>query len=503
MMTIKKLMPLVPLFFGVLFSVLFYNQGIGINLVLFEIPLLLFVWPQIKTLTKTGKLIGLLVLLSLIFVVVEHTDLIIFYHFCVLLLFTGVLAIPTVKAASTAVLATVVNFFTGTFNYFRSFRIMLDSNKGSKSAFKFFKLGVLPLLVIWIFAMMYRVASPWFDNVAGRLLDAIGNAFSYCFQHINPAMMLLFIAGLLLSALLIYATDANFLKDKISDINETRKRIKNKYFTGKLNALSNEYKVGVILFAGLNALLLLVNVLDIYWVWFNFNWTGQFLKQFVHEGTYLLIFSIIISAGLVLYFFRGNQHFLQKIWLKRLAQAWMIQNVLLAISVMVRNWWYVQYFGLAFKRIGVFYFLAFVVIALITVLIMVKKQKTLYFIHRYNSMAGLLIFFCIAVPNWSVIIAKYNFAHYESAFVELNFLATLDKTALPYMHKSEAELDEFAAKQNKLFRFKSRARFIDEMEYMTIVNNRIAEELKALETQHWLSWNLADASLYEKLKTRD
>lgn len=502
-MTIKKLLPLIPILFGALFCILFYDQGIGLNLVLFEVPLFLLLLPQLKALTKTGKLIGLLVMLSLVFVVVEHTALIISYHFFVLLLFTGVLASPKVKDVITAGLSTVVNFLSGTYHYFVGLRTMVDSNKASKTIFKFFKLGVLPLLIVWIFAIIYRTSSPWFNEVAGRFLDMLGNGMEYFFKHLNPAMVFLFIVGLILSFLMLFATSGNFLKDQITNASETRKRIKNRFFTGKLNALTNEYKAGVILFSGLNILLLLVNMLDIYWVWFNFNWTGQFLKQFVHEGTYLLLFSIIISAGLVLYFFRGNQHFLQQVWLKRLAQAWMIQNVVLAISVAVRNWWYVQYFGLAFKRIGVFYFLAFVVVVLLLVTIMVKKQKTLYFLHRHASLAALLILFCMAVPNWHVIIVKYNFAHYKSAFVELNFIAKLDKTALPYMQKTEAELAEFAAKQNDLFRFKSRARYMTESEFKTLVDDRIRLGLNELANKHWLSWNLAEAKLFKQLKSLD
>lgn len=498
-MTIKRLLPIFPLLFGVLFCVLFYNQGIGINLVLFELPLLFFVIPKIKQLSKTGKLIGVLVLLSLVLVIIEHTDLIIGYHFCVLLLFTGVLGLPVVKDVFTAGLAMIINLFTGTGNYFLSLKAMLDGNKVSKTVFKFIKLGVLPFAIVWIFAVIYRTSSPWFNDVAGSVLDTLSDWLSFFFQNLNPTMVFLFIAGGVLSFLLLFATAGNFLKEYLASNTELKKRIKNKYFTGKLNALSNEYKAGVILFAGLNVLLLLVNVLDIYWVWFNFKWTGQFLKQFVHEGTYLLLFSIVISAFLVLYFFRGNQHFLQKVWLKRLAQIWILQNIVLAISVAVRNWWYVQYFGLAFKRIGVFYFLAFIVFALITVIFLVKNQKTWYYLKRYNSLAGLLLLFCMAAPNWSVIIAKYNFAHYQSAFVELKFMANLDNTALPYLDKSDAELSEFALEQGKLFSFKDKSRYMTESAYKTKVDDRIQLTLNQLANKHWLSWNLADAFLHKKL----
>jgi hypothetical protein len=63
----------------------------------------------------------------------------------------------------------------------------------------------------------------------------------------------------------------------------------------------NEYKAGIVLLIALNALLLFVNIIDIKWVWIGFEFEGQYLKEFVHKGTYLLILSIIISIGIVLY----------------------------------------------------------------------------------------------------------------------------------------------------------------------------------------------------------
>src|SRR5690606_28371186 len=93
--------------------------------------------------------------------------------------------------------------------------------------------------------------------------------------------------------------------------------------------LQTEYKIGLLVLAVLNLLLLAVNVIDIQWVWIGFEVPLHFnLRQFVHEGTYLLILSILISIGIVLYLFRGSLNFHPKNkWLKILGKAWIIQNV--------------------------------------------------------------------------------------------------------------------------------------------------------------------------------
>ncbi|MFT6844769.1 MAG: hypothetical protein ACJAUV_000957 [Flavobacteriales bacterium] len=498
-MNFKKLLPLVPVLFGLLFCILFHKQGVGINLVLFELPLLLFIYPKIKQLLFAGKLVAAIVVVSLLLVVVRHTGVVIFFHVVSFLLLLGMLAAPKINAVGLAAIASFLNFFQGTYQYVMSLLNLANTNKASKAVLKFMKLGVLPLLVIWVFALMYQTASPWFDELAGNFLGLIEDGFVLFFEQLNPAKIGLVLLGTLIAGLAIYATSNTFFNEGIAKLTSTRTRERNKFYSGKSTALFTEYKIGVLLFVGLNGLLLLVNALDIYWVWFHFSWTGEFLKQFVHEGTYLLIFSILISAGLVLYFFKGNQHFLQKVWLKRLAQLWLIQNILLAISVAVRNWWYVQYFALAFKRIGVFYFLAFIIVALIAVVIMVRKQKSLYFLRKYNSLAALLIFFCMVIPNWNIVIAKYNFSHANSAFVELNFMSKLDKTALPYLKKSEAALKEFSTTQQELFRFKTRDMYLTEYDYSVQIDNRISEVLPKLANQHWLSWNFADRKLLKQL----
>jgi len=129
-----------------------------------------------------------------------------------------------------------------------------------------------------------------------------------------------------LTAYSIFKSQGNFIK-KLSEGNskviaiihldnqgsDFLKRRKRRGIIGfKTMGLLNEYRTAVFLFVILNLLLLIVNSIDIYWVWFNFEWNGQYLKQFVHEGTYLLIFSILLSLILTLYFFRGNLNFLKK-----------------------------------------------------------------------------------------------------------------------------------------------------------------------------------------------
>ena len=58
------------------------------------------------------------------------------------------------------------------------------------------------------------------------------------------------------------------------------------FFQIKLNlSLKNEYRTAVMLVLLINVLLLIINIIDIDWIWFGFEYDGKVnLTQFVHEG---------------------------------------------------------------------------------------------------------------------------------------------------------------------------------------------------------------------------
>lgn len=140
--------------------------------------------------------------------------------------------------------------------------------------------------------------------------------------------------------------------------------------TTKALNLRKEYLVAV--FGLVNTLLLVVNATDVRWLWFGFEPAPGFdLAQFVHEGTYVLIFSILLVVGIVLWFFRRNLNFYAP-GLRVLrwgATVWVLQNGVLAVSVGLRNYYYILNSGIAHKRIGVCFFLLLPFFGLATVLL--------------------------------------------------------------------------------------------------------------------------------------
>ena len=145
-------------------------------------------------------------------------------------------------------------------------------------------------------------------------------------------------------------------------------------------AIHSEAAIGILLLGSLNALLLLLNALDIHHVWFNFHFEGQYLKSFVHQGTWLLIVSIVLGALIVLYYFRGDLNFhTGNRTIKVLSYLWLTQNAVLVVSVAIRNYWYIHHYALAYKRIGVAFFLLATLVGLLLIMVKVRNQRSRHF----------------------------------------------------------------------------------------------------------------------------
>ena len=499
----KQFVLLMTLFYAVLFVLLFYHQYLGLNLFLFElaaITILIFVLKRIpKGMVSKTVLLG--TLLSGAAVVINYSAFAIFINICSFYLYTGVLVYPEAKSVLTSAGLAITNSFQSFVVFFQSFGNLGGTSKGIRWFLKFLKIGLLPLLVLVLFVIIYKTSNPIFSKgltSIGDFLDTYLNGF---FAHFKVEWFWWFVAGLILSIIVFMSARNQTIIDTETRANDQLYRVRNnrdKLFF-RLNSLKNEYKSALILLVLLNLLLLVVNLIDIYWVWFNFEWNGEYLKQFVHEGTYLLILSILISMAIVLFFFRRNLNFFpNNTSLKKLAYVWLAQNAVLAVSVGIRNLWYIHYFALAYKRIGVLFFLVLTLYGMFTIYQKVSSQKSLFYMLRTNNLAIYSLLIAMALFNWDVIIARYNFNHYKQSFVHLDFLASLSYKALPYLDKTMDELVEIKQVQDTLFPFEEHYMTIDL--YHEKIEAKKEKFLLEYTEKNLLSWNLAEANAYKKLK---
>jgi hypothetical protein len=221
----------------------------------------------------------------------------------------------------------------------------------------------------------------------------------------------------------------------------------------------------------------------------------------VHEGTELLIVSIVLAMMILLFFFKGNLNFYKRNkWLKAGAYLWIAQNTILVVSVFIRDYYYIQRYGLAYKRIGVLFFLLMVLIGLLTVSIKIWKKKTNYFLFRANAWAGITILVLATTIHWDELIAAYNLKRIDTITPDIQFLLRLSDKTLPLLDTNIVRLQK---KQQEM----AKSAGVSNSSYcpdclLTSLKQR--EAIFANEQEHvtWLSWNYADAYTREYFRKK-
>ncbi|MBK7938517.1 MAG: DUF4173 domain-containing protein [Lewinellaceae bacterium] len=286
------------------------------------------------------------------------------------------------------------------------------------------KLGVVPLLVVSVFYLLYYAANDKFAGLSDRFWNQVGEILSF---DVSIPHLLFVLFGFFLIGAAFWYNDAGLVAreaeqpDTLTHIRPPKKRY---IESTSMLGLRQEFRQSLILLWMLNMLLFIVNLTDILYVWFGFDQSAQAdLKGYVHEGTYILIASILLAMGVLFFLFRKNLNFFPgSAALKTVAAIWLAQNALLAVSVGIRNWRYIDFHGLAYKRIGVMLFLGLVFFGLITLWRKIDRKMSMFWLWRQNGWAfyGLLVF--NACINWDVFITRYNLSGAPKSNVDVYYL---------------------------------------------------------------------------------
>ena len=488
-------------FCAVIITLLFHRQLFGLNVLLAEslVLVLLYFYNRIDLRNINHVIFGSGLLLTSLGAVFTNSVFVIIMNLVALFIFTGVVLYPETKSIINAVRLSFFNLYAAQADFFKQ---ISTSGSGSRNTRRIRKAGifVLPLLIISFFIWIYRNSNPIFDRMALSISSFVGTKLYMMFGRLDTAVIFTFLLALLVANFLFLGVrSARIISDdqqSTDNLVREKKRFPGRF---KFTGLLNEFKAGIFLLIVLNAALLIMNAIDVYFVWFNFSWNGQYLKQFVHEGTYLLLLSILCSIAIVLYFFRGNLNFYSKNKVFRyLSYIWLLQNAVLTLSVAMRNFWYIKYFALAYRRIGLIIFLILTIYGLYTVFVKVRKRKSSFYLFRTNILAVYVLLIISSLVNWDNVIARYNFAHTDKSFIDLEYNSTLSDKALPYLDKTQAELHVIQGQQQLNFHFEEQ--FMEPAAYHGIIEKRKVDFINRWESESWLSWNLPEYKAYQELK---
>jgi Domain of unknown function (DUF4173) len=343
--------------------------------------------------------------------------------------------------------------------------------------------GIGPVFLIAVFIVLYSIANPYFGQLMEDILDTVAGWFSF---DINFERIFFFIFGFMLTGALLWRKAGNFVakldgKYQFDLMRQRRKRPNGKTVWGLFNtlALRHSFDRAVFTLIALNVVTFLANILDIKHVWWSVAERNAVeMKTYVHEGTYILILSILLAMGLLFHYFYQNLNFFQQNErLKTLAYCWIGQNAFLALSVGVRNIHYINAEALGYKRIGVFIFLTCVLFGLFTMLQKIQERKTIFYVLCRNAWFTYTLILVLSAVQWDVIITNFN----------LDFQLrkpehSLDRTFLIY------EVSD----KNLWVMDQRRAEWIDG-QYAAQQHESRINNFKARQRHYsWLSWNYPD-----------
>lgn len=479
--------------FGAIFTYLFYNHGMGVNTILFA--LLLAIYAKIHhTLpqTKTGYILLGGFFAASIGVIVGHTGYSLVFFWINFVLLVGVCAYPKVLYFHRAFLLSFKSLWKlpQTIN-----SLSFSSNQKGSIAKQLIRFVALPIVVFALLLMLYASANPHFAQ-------SVQTFFSW-FPNISLALFGFMALGVLLAILLSTTLERTIFASKEQQLQTTMLRIKNtvRNWQGLTKRLLRKQQVAITFFVVINMMALWLNILDIKFLWFNFSWDGGYLKDMVHEGTYMLIIAILISIGVALYYLNSNI-----VWMnnhRKLFQwliiIWLSQNALMVISVAIRNGYYIEYFALAYKRIFVFYFLAACLVGIGTIVYKLLKFKSTTYLLHVNARSVYIIFLSATFLNWDAIIARHNFSNYEKSFVHYAFLSELNDAALPYLIDDVSILAKIDSVQVQQFEFSERGAYYG-VSYPQVLAKRKLHFKQIWEERSWQDWNYPEATAYTMLK---
>ncbi|MGV3637331.1 MAG: DUF4173 domain-containing protein [Flavobacteriales bacterium] len=489
-----------------LFDLLFWQRDAGVNFLLFNgvvtaVLLARYGWSAFSTPARWALLANLLAGCM----VVVHDSVIAIVASVVSLIAVAAFAHePRLRSLFYAAIQGVTGFVVAPVKAVAQLGHAAPSSRTSRSGWRWLRLGVLPVLLLLLFTQLYRAGNPKFHALTAGFMDGLFDALGDVFERLLTAhtLFVLFGAVLCTGLVLHVAPDAvRRLEVGYTDI-LVRTRLKRPNWAPALalDPLERERRMGMILLVAVNALLFVVNAIDIDWVWFGFEVPADFsLKQFVHEGTWMLIISILLSMVILMYLFRWNQNFyVRSKGLKWLAFAWLIQNFILGVSVFLRNYHYISFHGLAYKRIGVMVFLVLVLVGLVTLFIKIRDRKSFFFLARINAWAAFAAIMGLATIDWDSTIVRYNLAHWNQGEIDVdNYLDMSDKV-LPLLY---ANLDVVEAQMAKHSQNEVRwVRTLDPVDFKRSLQARYERFQDRYADTHWQEWSLADRRTAQALE---
>lgn len=442
-----------------LYSYLFYEQAAGVNFLIFNLVIITGIalkkQEAVRVFNWQAAAVG--AILSSIGIMVYSSPMAIITNIFSL----GLLSVMSFSPSTSVVVALFLSICSVGASAVFMFSDMFKrrKNSGDTENKRPFYVKVIMMLIIVVitilFFVMYQTSNPLFKDFTKNInLD-----------FISVPWVFFTLGGLVLLYGYYYNRHLGSLTASEINIsnNLNQERVTGNGFFNRLFKSDTEYATGVILFVVLNVMLLVLNALDLNYLWFDGTLPeGIQHKEFVHDGVGTLIMSVVFAIMIILYFFRGRLNYYEKNKvLKLLTYVWIAQNAFMIFSTAYRMNMYVSESGISYKKIGVYVYLSLTLIGLITTYIKVSKLKTNWYLFRVNPKVYYAIMVISSLINWDVIITQFNInkALSENKKLEKYYLADLSFKNIPQLLRLNDTIKEYDDYEARDYYFSLRGKY--------------------------------------------
>lgn len=255
---------------------------------------------------------------------------------------------------------------------------------------------VIPVIFGTVFIMLFANANPVFDMWVGTCTDFISRVLSDVPDYIGPLRVLFWIMIALMSWSLLRARRLRPMRRGIH------------VALPQTGGVSTGLLARCLLV--FNVIFAVQSILDGTFLWAHAELPRHMTyASYAHRGAYLLVITALLAAGFIALTFR-QIHTSGKL-LRWLLWVWIVQNIFLMISTLLRLDLYVSVYSLTYWRIAAAIWMLLIALGFVWFLIALRLRRDLAWLVRVNMMSCFIILYLCCFPSFAGIIAEFNVSH--------------------------------------------------------------------------------------------
>lgn len=309
---------------------------------------------------------------------------------------------------------------------------------------------LLPLGLGLVFLLLFSMANP---------VIAMGLAnidLHFLLQFLDPARLCLW----LIAAIFIWA----LLAPRLARRRRQRHLSRENHMHGQVEGFFDHRSMVRCLWV-FNLLFALQTGLDLLYLWGGADLpAGMSHAQYAHRGAYPLVATALLAAVFVLVSMRRGGPGDHSRLIRTLVIAWIMQNVLLCLSAILRLDLYIQSYSLTGWRIAAGVWMGLVAAGLVFILLRIALRRSNAWLISMNLMTLATVLYITACVDVYAFIARYNVENsmdigQQGAPLDLQYLGSLGPSVIPALDQYLASIPADRIERRLAFRIRERLTF--------------------------------------------